>query len=214
LTFGYESTVWCMKTIVLSCDVWKAMFLSLIPLNHYLPVWCLTAIVMSHVCLAVWCLKTAGYILLQYYFKFIFVYVRLRSHIANEERACLDAECWVQYCCPKGSNKLGLYKVAELRSSQFVRERTIPIERPPLVGEVIANFCGRSQRDGFLRPYSRFSRQEPLRFYQVAPKLYSRGWVDLVADILLFSIPPHPRKPGSAGNRTRASGSVAKNSEH
>jgi hypothetical protein len=24
----------------------------------------------------------------------------------------------------------------------LVRERTIPIERPPLVGEVIANFCG------------------------------------------------------------------------
>jgi hypothetical protein len=24
----------------------------------------------------------------------------------------------------------------------WVRERTIPTERPPLVGEVIANFCG------------------------------------------------------------------------
>jgi hypothetical protein len=35
-------------------------------------------------------------------------------------------------------------------------------ERPPLVGEVSANFCGyrvpRGQRDGFLRPYSRLSR--------------------------------------------------------
>jgi hypothetical protein len=43
----------------------------------------------------------------------------------------------------------------------------------------IANFCGyrvpRDQRDGFLRPYSRFSRQEPLLFYQIAPQLYSRG---------------------------------------
>jgi hypothetical protein len=60
-----------------------------------------------------------------------------------------------------------------------VRERTIPIERPPLVGEVIANLCGqkvpRGQRDGFLRPYSRFSRQEPLLSYQVASQLYSRG---------------------------------------
>jgi hypothetical protein len=66
----------------------------------------------------------------------------------------------------------------------WVRERTIPTERPPLVGEVIANFWGwmvpRSQRDGSLRPYSRFSRQEPLLFYQVAPQLYSRGWVDSV----------------------------------
>jgi hypothetical protein len=47
-----------------------------------------------------------------------------------------------------------------------VRERTIPIERPPLVGEVSANFCGRgasrSQHGGSLRPYSRFSGPEPL----------------------------------------------------
>jgi hypothetical protein len=60
-----------------------------------------------------------------------------------------------------------------------VREQTIPTERPPLVGEVSANFCGywvpRDQRDGSLRPYSRFSRQEPLLSYQVAPQLYSRG---------------------------------------
>jgi hypothetical protein len=44
-----------------------------------------------------------------------------------------------------------------------VRERTIPTERPSLVGEVFANFCGymvpRGQRDGSLRPYSRFPRQ-------------------------------------------------------
>jgi hypothetical protein len=31
------------------------------------------------------------------------------------------------------------------------------------------------------------SRQEPLLFYQVAPQLYSRGWVDHVPDPLLFS---------------------------
>jgi hypothetical protein len=31
------------------------------------------------------------------------------------------------------------------------------------------------QRDGSLLSYSRFSRQEPLLFYQVAPQLYSRG---------------------------------------
>jgi hypothetical protein len=54
----------------------------------------------------------------------------------------------------------------------------------------VANFCGyrvpRGQRDGFLWPYSRFSRQEPLLFYQVAPQLYSRGSVDPVPDPLLF----------------------------
>jgi hypothetical protein len=45
----------------------------------------------------------------------------------------------------------------------WVRERTIPTERPPPVGEVIANFCGYKvllgQRDGSLRPYSRFYLQ-------------------------------------------------------
>jgi hypothetical protein len=59
-------------------------------------------------------------------------------------------------------------------------------------------------------PYGRilgFSRQEPLLFYQVAPQLYSRGSVDSVPDPLLFF-------PGIAGNRTRASGSVDKNSDH
>jgi hypothetical protein len=33
----------------------------------------------------------------------------------------------------------------------------------------------RGQRDGSLRPYSQFSGQEPLLFYQVAPEFYSRG---------------------------------------
>jgi hypothetical protein len=64
-------------------------------------------------------------------------------------------------------------------STISVGERTVPTERPQLVGEVIANFCALrvpcGHRDGSLRPYSRFSRQEPLLFYQVAPQLYSRG---------------------------------------
>jgi hypothetical protein len=45
-------------------------------------------------------------------------------------------------------------------------------------------------------------------FLQVAPQLYSRGWVDPVPDPLLL------RKSGSAGNRTRTAGSVARNSDH
>jgi hypothetical protein len=44
--------------------------------------------------------------------------------------------------------------------------------------------------------------------YQVAPQLYSRGWMDPVSDPLLL------RKSGSAMNRTQASGSVVKNSDH
>jgi hypothetical protein len=98
----------------------------------------------------------------------------------------------------------------KLNSVAWIRERTIFTERPPLSGEVSANFSWRrvprGSVDGSLLPYSRISRQEPLLFYQVAPQLYSRGWVDPVPDSLLL------RKSGSAGNRNRTS--VAKNSDH
>ena len=33
-------------------------------------------------------------------------------------------------------------KISKLNSVALVRERTIPTERPPPVGEVSANFCG------------------------------------------------------------------------
>jgi hypothetical protein len=53
-------------------------------------------------------------------------------------------------------------------SVTLVCERTIPTELLPLVGEVGANFCGyrmsRDQRDGPVRPYSRFCRSQQLRF--------------------------------------------------
>jgi hypothetical protein len=45
-------------------------------------------------------------------------------------------------------------------------------------------------------------------FYQVAPQLYSLGWVDPFSEPLLL------RKFGSDGNRTRTPGSVARNSDH
>jgi hypothetical protein len=59
-------------------------------------------------------------------------------------------------------------------------------------------------------PYGRilgFLDRSRYFFFQVAPQLYSRGWVDPVPDPLLL------RKSGSAGNRTRTSGSVARNSD-
>jgi hypothetical protein len=51
-------------------------------------------------------------------------------------------------------------------SMALVRERTVPTERPPLVGEVSTNFSVVShlQRKESLRPYSRISRPEPLLF--------------------------------------------------
>jgi hypothetical protein len=56
------------------------------------------------------------------------------------------------------------FKVTKTKKNSvaLVRERTIPAERPPLVGEVNANFCGkkvsRGQRNGSPQPYSRISR--------------------------------------------------------
>jgi hypothetical protein len=52
------------------------------------------------------------------------------------------------------------------------------------------------QRDESLRQYSRLSRQEPLLFYKVAPQLYSRGWVDLVSDPILFFLVVPGIEPG------------------
>jgi hypothetical protein len=105
-----------------------------------------------------------------------------------------------------GNRKWGKKK-QQTNTVALLREGTIPNERPPIVGEVSDNFCGymlsRGQRDGSLWPYSR-SRYF---FSQVAPQLYSRGWVDPFPDTLLL------RKFGSAWNRTWTSGSVARNSD-
>jgi hypothetical protein len=93
----------------------------------------------------------------------------------------------------------------------IVRERTIPTERPPLAGKVSANFVGTACHVISLTdPYSSvldFLDRNWYFFFQVAPQLYSRGWVDPVSDQLLL------RKSGSVGNRTRISGSVARNSD-
>jgi hypothetical protein len=84
----------------------------------------------------------------------------------------------------------------------LVRERTIPAERPPLVGEVSANFYGLercrvvSTADP-LQPYSRFLDQSRYFFFQVAPQLYSRGGLDPAPDLLLL------RESSRTGNRTR-----------
>jgi hypothetical protein len=53
-----------------------------------------------------------------------------------------------------------------------------------------------------------FLDRSSYHFFQVAPQLYSRGWVDSVPD------PLHFRKSGISGNRGRTSGSVARNSDH
>jgi hypothetical protein len=81
-----------------------------------------------------------------------------------------------------------------------VRERTIPTERLPLVGEVIANFLRTEGAtwSAWRIPTAVFSvsRQEPLLFYQVAPQLHSRDWVDRVPDPLLFFLVVSGIEPG------------------
>jgi hypothetical protein len=72
-----------------------------------------------------------------------------------------------------------------------VRKRTIPTERPPLVSEVRANFfADRGCHVGSVtNPYGSilgFLDRNRYFFFQVAPQLYSRGWLHPVPDPLLF----------------------------
>jgi hypothetical protein len=81
-----------------------------------------------------------------------------------------------------------------------VRKRTIPTERPPLVREDSANFLADrgchvvSATISYAR-FLGFIDRNRYYFFQVAPRLYSRGWVDPVPDSLLFCC--------SARDRTR-----------
>jgi hypothetical protein len=88
--------------------------------------------------------------------------------------------------------------LTKINSMAWVRERTIPTGRPPLLGEVSAN------RGCYVvsvtDPYGLilgFLDRSHYFYFQVAPQLYSRGWLDPVPDPLLL------RKSGSVGNRTR-----------
>jgi hypothetical protein len=56
-------------------------------------------------------------------------------------------------------------------SVALVRERTIPTERPQLVGEVRVNFCGVSASESYGRNLG-FLDRSCCFFFQVAPQLY------------------------------------------
>jgi hypothetical protein len=94
----------------------------------------------------------------------------------------------------------------------WARKQTISTERTPPVSEVVPTFTNRgchmiSVTDLHGRILA-FLDRSSYYFFQAAPKLYSRGWVDPVPD------PPLLRKSGSAGNWTRTPGSVARNTDH
>jgi hypothetical protein len=123
--------------------------------------------------------------------------------------------------CNSGSIMLRTYvwnvekKKTEVESRQTkknsvtsVRRRTIATERPLLVVEVNSSVCNVVS---VIDPYGRILGLldwSSYFFFQAAPQLYSRGWVDPLSDPLLL------RKSASAGNRTRTSGYVARNSDH
>jgi hypothetical protein len=70
-----------------------------------------------------------------------------------------------------------------------------------LSAKLVPTFCGckvpRGQRDGSLRPYSRFSRPGPLLFLSSSSSIVLTRLMDPVPDPLLLI------KSGSAGNRSR-----------
>jgi hypothetical protein len=71
------------------------------------------------------------------------------------------------------------FRESKLNSVELVRERTIPTERSPLVGEVSAYFSNRGCHVVSLTdPYRRnlgFLHRSRYFFFQVAPQFYSRG---------------------------------------
>jgi hypothetical protein len=89
----------------------------------------------------------------------------------------------------------------------WVRDRTVPTDRPPL-GEVSAKFADRvCHVVSVTDPYGRilgFLDRSRYFFFEVAPQLYSRGWVDPVPDPLLL------RKSGRAGRLTTSAPSVSR----
>jgi hypothetical protein len=89
-------------------------------------------------------------------------------------------------------------------SVALVRERTIPTERQPFVGEVSSKFCAMHSH---FRIHDFLDRSRYYFFY-VAPHLYLTRLSALIPDLLLL------RKSGSVGNWTRTSESVARSSDH
>jgi hypothetical protein len=91
-----------------------------------------------------------------------------------------------------------------------VRKRTIPTERSPLDREVSANILriesATYQRDESLRPYSRFSRPDPLLLLPSSSSVALTRLSGPRSRPTTFFVVP--------GNKPGTSGSVARNSEH
>jgi hypothetical protein len=81
-----------------------------------------------------------------------------------------------------------------------VRERTIPTERPPLVGEVIANFCGChvvSVTDLYGRILGFLDRSRYFSIKQFLSCTHEAEWTSFQTHYFFFLIMPgiEPRPP-------------------
>jgi hypothetical protein len=75
------------------------------------------------------------------------------------------------------------------KSVALFRERTLPTERLPFVGEVSALRIEVCRVVSATEIYGRnlgFLDRSRYFFFQLAPQLYSRGWVDPVPDALTY----------------------------
>jgi hypothetical protein len=133
----------------------------------------------------------------------------LPSRAAKEGK--LNITCKSQRIKPLLSNSSK--QITKLNSMAWVREWTILTKSDcHLLATLVPTFADRgchvvSVTDSYGRNLSFLDRSRHF-FFQIAPHLYSWGWVDPVPDPLLLS------KSGCARNRTQTSRSVFRNSDH
>jgi hypothetical protein len=130
----------------------------------------------------------------------------IKARMQHTQNTCIKTKAWpilawMNHLVWYNNNNNNTYVAS-------VREWTIPTERPPPVGEVSANFWGLIMSRGQRGSIFGFLNRRRYFFLQLATQLYSRGWVDHIPGPILF------RRSGSAGNRTRTSGSVARSSNY
>jgi hypothetical protein len=125
------------------------------------------------------------------------------THRPTETNVCLYAFSEMHFHCVQYKKKTPWPKSA----SELYRQNNCLLS-----AKLVPTFANRGCHVvSVTDPYGRilgFLARRRYFFLQVASQLYSRGWVDPVLDPILL------RKSGSAGNRTRTSGSVARNSGH
>jgi hypothetical protein len=125
---------------------------------------------------------------------------------------------YLSHCMPKRKLKQLIHLQLPLRKSK--KKTPLPESASELYrhgkrrlpAKLVPNFADRGCHVVIVAdPYGRilgFLDRIRYLFFQVAPQLYSRGWMDPVSEPLLLS------KSGSSWNRTRICGSVARNFDH